>query len=400
MRRALLAGLALAAVPAFATAQSGPVLAAVADPGVKLRAGPSDQFPETSTPPKGFKLLVHQDEPNGWVAVTDVPGQVHSVSWVQTQFVDFDKTRPLPQLVAVDEGGTTLRAGQMGLAQPLHIQRTKVPGGTILTVIGKGVEFEGKTWYPVVPPAGDFRYVPKTALTIERAANTSFTVRDSLPPDANPPAGSVVPASGTGGARPAPDLPPGPGAAAGKPAVQHPLWAQAEAAEREGRFADAEDLFFRLARAMNEPGGDHDVANLCYTRIHSLREKRRIGLGVPGGTTVATSVATGQRAGSLGPPTRPAGEPKPAPAAGGEGRDDRGKWTGPGKLVRSALALDGRRTYAFETSPGVTVLYVVGGPGVDLERFVNKKVDVYGVSATRRDLQRPFVVATAAELVQ
>src|SRR5262249_46649493 len=91
MRRVLFAGLALAAPQSAATAQSSPTFAVVADPGVKLRAGPSDQFPETSTLPRGFKLLVHQDEPNGWVAVTDAPGQVNSISWVQTQFIDFDK---------------------------------------------------------------------------------------------------------------------------------------------------------------------------------------------------------------------------------------------------------------------------------------------------------------------
>ena len=32
---------------------------------------------------------------------------------------------------------------------------------------------------------------------------------------------------------------------------------------------------FQLARQMNEPGGNHDIANLCYSRIHTLREKKR-----------------------------------------------------------------------------------------------------------------------------
>src|SRR5262249_17762183 len=149
-------------------------------------------------------------------------------------------------------------------------------------------------------------------------------------------------------------LPPEPadraGAAAGKPVVQNPLWAQAEAAEREGRLEDAEKLYFALARAMNEPGGDHDVANLCYTRIHSLREKKRNGAA---GGTVATS-------GPLGSPTRGAGESKTGstPPADTSALADRPKWHGPGRLVKSALALDGRKTYALETSPGITVLYV------------------------------------------
>jgi hypothetical protein len=48
---------------------------------------------------------------------------------------------------------------------------------------------------------------------------------------------------------------------------------QAEAAEREGKYEEAEQLFFQLARLMNEPGGDHDIANLCYTRIHTLARR-------------------------------------------------------------------------------------------------------------------------------
>ncbi|MFO0823629.1 MAG: hypothetical protein U0792_11020 [Gemmataceae bacterium] len=45
-------------------------------------------------------------------------------------------------------------------------------------------------------------------------------------------------------------------------------------------------------------------------------------------------------------------------------------------------------------------MYIVGSANYDLERFVNKKVDIYGVSNERRDVKKPFVVATAAEVVQ
>jgi hypothetical protein len=412
MRPAILAGLVSLALPASGFAQAGPYVAVVTDVGTRLRAGPSDQFPETATLPRGFQLLVDHEEPNGWLAVQDVPGRMNSVSWVQTQFVNFDKNSPIPQLVEVDEAGTTLRAGQIGLAQPLHIQRAKVPGGTILTVIGKGVEFEGKTWYPVVPPVGDFRYVPKQAVKFEKPANTAVTVKENAPlPQPDPASGS---GSGSVGSPAMPTaslpgpgsnhggmlLPPGMGSgasissASGKPPVQDPLWAQAEAAEREGRLDDAEKLYFELARRMNQPGGDHDIANLCYTRIHGIREKKRGG---------GSGSGFGQLPGPVTPPVRsttgsvekPSGQlPPPEP------REDRGRWSQPGKLVRSALSLDGRRTYALESSPGIPIVYVVAGQGVDLEKFVNKRVEVFGVSNTRRDLSRPFVVATAVEGVQ
>jgi hypothetical protein len=409
MRPALLAGLVSLVAPTLAAAQApaGPYLATVADAGTKLRAGPSDKFPETATLPKGFPVVVDHDE-DGWLAVQDAPGRMNSVSWVQTQFINFEKNAPLPQLVEVDEAGTTLRAGQIGLAQPLPVQKAKVPGGTILTVIGKGVEFEGKTWYPVVPPPGDFRYLPKQAVNYEKPAAAAFTVRDSVPEKSLPPVvaagASIVPGAGTsvlsspsgGGAQ---------GTPAGRAPVQNPLWAQAEAAERDGRLDDAEKLYFQLARTMNEPGGDHDIANLCYTRIHAIRERKRTGGPYPSPVPPASPPTPSNS------PTRPTSLPpereRPAPVTGAppapaavEPKDERGKWTGPGRLVTSPLAIDGRRTYALETNSGVVSCYIVAGPGVDLERFANRKVDVYGVSSTRRDLKRPFVIATAAEPAQ
>ena len=407
MRLSLLAGLLLL-VPAVASAEPGPYLAVVSDPEVKLRAGPSDQFPETGNLPRGATVLVDHEEPNGWLAVQDPPGKIYSLSWVQMQFVNFDTTRPTPQNVEVTED-TTLAAGQMGLAQPMtHVRRAKVPAGTILTVVGAKVKFEDRTWYPVVPPSGDFRFLPRQAVKFDRAAAT-FAVRDVSPP----PAGGALPVAAIGGptgpaqpsatgpgttvARPA-EPTPGP-TPTSKPTVQHPLWAQADIAERDGRYDDADKLLFQLARVMNEPGGDHDIANLCYTRIHTLREKQRA--GVPGTTTAAAATVATRPA--LGQPTRPAGGlppvigSPPGSAAGDPLREDRPRWSGPGKLVRSALTLDGRKCYALEAYPGVPLVYVVAAPGVDLERYLGRKVDVYGLQNNRRDLTKPYVVATAVE---
>ena len=43
---------------------------------------------------------------------------------------------------------------------------------------------------------------------------------------------------------------------------------------------------------MNEPGGDHDIANLCYTRIHTLREKKRSGAAARLSSTRPTGCGT------------------------------------------------------------------------------------------------------------
>lgn len=388
MRRALAAGLVILSLPLAARAQSGPFHAVVGDAEATLFAWPGDKAPVTARLKPGSPIVVDHEEGNGWLAVADPPGRPYSLSWVQIQFVEgFDKTRPLPQAVTVSED-VTLAAGEIGQAQPLPVRRAKVPAGTGLLVIGQKIEFEGKSWYPVVPPAGDFRYLPKHAVKYERPA-AAVVVRDASPPPSAPVA-SLPPAGGGAGERPAAP-PPEPATTAGKPAVQHPLWTQGEAAERDGRFDDAERAYFQLAQVMNQPGGDHDVANLCYTRIHTLREKKRAATVYPAATPprpapagTPAAVGTPARSGSLPP----------------EPRDDGYRWTGPGKLVRSRVAPEGRRTYVLESPRGDTLFYVVAGPGLDLEKYVGSRVDLYGKGGSYRDLSKPYLTASRVELVQ
>ena len=383
--RALFAGIVLAVLPVAATAQNAPYLGTVADAEVLVRAGPSDKFSETGTLKRGVEIVVDHEE-FGWLAIKAPKG---SVSWVPIAFVDFDPALPTPQNVMVTED-VTLASGRVGLAQPLaEIRRTKVPAGSTLLVIGQRVTFDNKQWYPVEPIQGDLRYVPKSAIKAGEPVNTAFVVRDTTPPGLTPVSGIV------------PRTEPAPAAVGAKPGVNHPLWTQAEAAERDGRAEDAEKLYFQLARLMNEPGGDHDVANLCYTRIHSLREKKRLGsvpmsIGTsPAFTPVVKPESNKPERPSLLPPVRndpPASTQSTTtpPAA------DRGNWTGVGRLVSTPLALDGRVTYALETAPGITQLYVVAGSGVDLKQHLNRRVNLQGVTYTHPNAKKPYIVATDA----
>ncbi len=396
MRPAALVVLAaLLFVPAAGAAEPVAYRAIVTDE-VKLRSGPSSTFEETGTLSKGAAVIVEGEEGNGWLAVTAPAG---SVSWVAGAFIDDPAPdKPTPKNVfVVSDDEVTLAAGRAGLTQPFDIRRAKIPNGTVLLMIGPKVQVAGKWWYPVVPPAGDVRYLPRTAVQYEKPA-ASFTVRATdntgLPPAAAPvpPAGEPLATVAGPGSSPAPAG----SVVASKPAVNHPLWAQAEAAEREGRNADAEKAYFDLAALMNGTGGDHDVANLCYTRIHALREKKRNS----GTTTSSTS-------GVLQPPVREdravrPGAPQMLPAAantnaptGGDGP----RWTGPGVLRRSPVTPDGtgKPCYALESAPGAPKAYVTAGPGVDLEKMIGKRVDVYGTPLTRNGLSRPYVIATTVE---
>ncbi len=383
--RALFAGIVLAVLPAIASAQSLPYLGTIADPEVLVRAGPSDKFPETGTLKRGVEVVVDREE-FGWLAIKAPKG---SVSWVPIAFVDFDSTLPTPQNVMVTED-VTLASGRVGLAQPLaEIRKTKVPAGSTLLVIGQRVTFDNKQWYPVEPIHGDVRYIPKSAVKAGEPVNTAFVVRDMAPPGLTPIAATT----------PHSEIPPANIGA--KPGVNHPLWTQAEAAERDGRSEDAEKLYFQLARLMNEPGGDHDVANLCYTRIHSIREKKRIG-SVPATANIGTTPAfipvvrpesSKPDRPSLLPPVRndqPTGTQNTTTPTS----TDRGNWTGVGRLVSTPLALDGRPTYALETAPGIAQLYVVAGNGINLKAHLNRRVNLQGVTYTHPNAQKPYIVAT------
>ncbi|HEV3383653.1 MAG TPA: hypothetical protein VG097_02495 [Gemmata sp.] len=399
MRARFVAVCILAGVSQVAFGQTGPYLATVTDAGATLRAGPAQAFDVTATLNTGDALLVDHEEPNGWLAVQDSPGKMYSLSWVPMQFVNFDKSKPTPQNVVVEED-VILAPGLIGSAQPMmNFRRTKVPAGTILTIIGPKAMLDGKSWYPVLPPSGDFRYIAKQMVKYDKPANTSFTIRsgsDTQHPSAPvTPAGStippqpvsVVPAIGGPPSLPTVGTPAVNGSTTPTmPSIQNPLWIQAEAAEKDGRLTDAEKLYFQLARQTNEQGGDHDIANMCYTRIHSIREKL-------GKVSVATTTTAPRPVLSGGNP-----QPKTTVSTATGGSNPRPDYVATGRLGRSALDVDGRRTYVLDGSPGVPVAYVVAGPGVDLERNLGKQVNVYGTSSTRKDLSKPLAVATSAEI--
>ncbi|MCS7271376.1 MAG: hypothetical protein NZ703_09850 [Gemmataceae bacterium] len=368
---------------------------------VALRSGPSDQFPDTGTLQTGMQVWVDHEEDNGWLAVLDPPQTLRSISWIPMQFINVDKQRPFPQYVVVDEGGAPLRAGKIGLEEPLPVQRTRVPGGTILLVIGPPVQREGRTWYPVASPPGDFRYLPKQAVRPVVSNTFTYRVREpNLPGSnatdtANDTSRGSLPGSAFGSA-----TSPSSSAANSAPPVgiNHPLWQQAEAAELAGRYDEAERLYFELARLMNEGGKNHDLANLCYTRIHTLREKRRSLNGSP------SAIPSGGWHNNTGSPSQR------SPAPGGTSRTGQigssttneieggtPRWHGPGRLVRSAIALDGRKTYALESNPGVPIAYVVPDIGIDLERYVNATVRIQGPLQHRRGLSYPYITALAVE---
>lgn len=364
--RTVLALVPVVLLAGSAAAQPGPYLAEVTADRAAVRAGPSDQLPETGTLFRGAKVLVDHDE-GEWVAVQPPRGQVSWIRMVHLEPMD-GQADALPRNAIVNaEPEAEVALGRPGLGKPLDVRRARLPDRTIVLVIGPKVEYNGVNWYPIEPPDGDFRYVPKSALRFVKGQPAqTFTVHSPQPEPTPAPKGAFVPATAS--------IPNGTPTGATRPAdwPNHPLWQQAEQAERNLDYARAETLYLKLAAEMNQAGGDAELANLCYTRVHAVREKQR----------------QANRGGAF---TADPGRKPDAPAA------PSGQWVGPGALRLAGFKLEGRPTYALVGSQGLVKCYAVAGPGVDLDRFRGADVDLFGTTEKPTDLRVPVMTVTRVQ---
>lgn len=343
-----------------------------------LRASPKADGLETGTLARGSTVVVHHEE-GDWLAVQPPRG---SVSWISHLFLEFPDGTPnagFPKNAVVRaDGDVKLAVGRAGVPRPLDVRRTAIPDGTIVLVIGPAVKVEDDrcTWYPVVPPEDDFRYLPRSAVQLQREAPVGFVVKS--------------PAADSASTRvPVPAEVAGPVPVGGKPGwPNHPLWVQAEQAERAGDLEQAERLYFQLAKEMNAPGGDGELANLCYTRVHAIRERRRARQGGSSGSNWSSAA---QPDSAVVPaaaiehkdatPREPAAERSEKPAEG------RGQWTGSGFLRIAGFKIGARQAYALEDSRGRLMYYAVPGPGVELDRHRNKTIDLFGTLTSPPELR-------------
>ena len=338
-----------------------------------LRGAARSDATETGSLAKGAQVIVHHEE-GDWLAVQPPRG---SVSWISHLFLEFPDKTPnagFPKNAVVrSDGDVKLAVGKAGQSKPLDIRKTAVPDGTIVLVIGPAVksDSDGSTWYPIVPPEDDFRYLLKSAVQQSSATAPGFVVTSPVINTASPPSTASL-------AVPSPQ--------AVKPNwPNHPLWLQAEQAEQTGDLDKAEKLYFQLAKEMNAPGGDGDLANLCYSRVHAIRERRRQSSGntkpdnwnaTPG--NIAPSVVAQAAATTSDKPAADRSE-KPAPGPS--------QWSGTGYLRIAGFKVDKKQYYALEDFKGGLKCYAVPAAGFDIEKYRNKTVDLFGTATTPKDLR-------------
>ncbi len=160
--------------------QQEPYEARVATPGASVHSGPGDSFYTTDTLPQGEVVEVYREAPGGWLGIC--PPQ-DSFSWVFGAHVK----RLDGSLAEIDKDDVASRIGSRLGSQKNAVQ-VRLRKGEVVEIVGEAV-IEGKKWYRISPPSGEFRWIH--ARHVEHAPATD-SVASAEPVEArNPPVVTV-----------------------------------------------------------------------------------------------------------------------------------------------------------------------------------------------------------------
>jgi hypothetical protein len=181
--------LAASGATARAAADALPYEARVIAPGAQVHSGPGDNFYATDTLAQGDVVEVHRERPGGWLGIRPPEG---SFSWLFGSHVK-------PQgdnLAEVNKDDVASRIGSR-LGNQRNAVQVRLKKGEVVQIIGQDSS-DGKTWFKVAPPSGEFRWIHESL--VERVTVTPAAVASPIvtvpPPEATAePAGSSNPAS-------------------------------------------------------------------------------------------------------------------------------------------------------------------------------------------------------------
>jgi hypothetical protein len=340
--------------------------ATVDSDGVEVRSGHAMGFPAVGKLGKGDTVIIVREEETGFVAIQPPPG---SVSWIKQ--IHLGKVEPgeggkanVP--VAVD--GAEVLAGSDKESKPTNRVTVRLPKGTIVETTGPAVRVDNASWYPITPPDGDLRWIPKTALR-----SASLSALAPPPPYERP---EKSPFTATGGGRPDPAAK---SAVAALPRVltDHRLWAQASQAEKTNDYSSARSLYARIYQDLWDQHADRDAIVICYNRYTRCDE------------AVKKGETTSSRSESRSDARAPAAE-----AANG-------KWSSAGYLQElQKVFVDGQPVFSFQDDRGNVMYYVTGVSGINLRNYNSKRVQLYGSVAQRPELYRPHMLVERVELAK
>jgi len=340
--------------------------------GVEVRAGHALGFPAVRQLQKGDTVIVVREEETGFYAIQPPTG---SVSWIkQIHLAKIEPGEGGKANVSVTVEGAEVLAGYEKENKPTNRITTRLPKGTIVETLGPSVRVDNASWYPIVPPDGDLRWIPKAALR-------SASLRAMAPPppyvraDKSP--FTVVPGTNTKTDAAIPVV-----ASLPRVLTDHRLWAQATQAEQSKDIATARTLYARIYQDLWDQKAERDAIVICYNRYSRCDE----------------AIKKGDRS-SL--PTDHPGESRTPATPTGRAGNDTPKWSNAGYLNEvQRVFVDGQQVYSLQDDGNNVLFYLTGVSGVSLKNFKGRRVQVYGVTSQRPELYRPHIAVERVELAK
>jgi hypothetical protein len=333
---------------------------------VEVRSGPSNNFYATSKLHQG-DLVTILEEKDGWLTIKPpTPGR-DSFSWIEAR-----AGQQQGRTFIVTAVQTKVRIGSSLVNQPPSVEGVTLTRGTQLYVIGPARSSADGTWLPIVPAPTEVRYLPASAVQ-----NDAVAAPTPPPPMAQGQGGSLSPSYSP------------------TPPESKTILAQAEQAEKAGKYGEALSLYDQLAR--QALATDYDLAIKYQNRIECIRAEQRASAaaassrgnkehqdGRMAGSPVSNAgyaAATGYSQLGPGAPADPRYTVRLVPpAVNNSPAVAPGQWYEPGWLVRTTLVADEdhRPIYRYVPLSGHTWSYVTAGPNVGLEPYVNRIVTLFG----------------------
>ena len=367
----------LAAAGAVSAAPDTRKIAVIELDGVEVRAGHAMSFAPVGQLRKGDKVVVVREEETGFLAIQPPVG---TLSWIRK--IHLGKVEPIEtgkaNVTVMVEGAEVMAGNEKGDA-PLNRITTQLPRGTVLEVMDKPVRVEGAIWYPIVPPEGDLRWIPKSAVR-KQEMTAIAPPAPYYPPE--PPAFTV---SGGEGSKATSDGVVKP-AAGGPPRVlaEHKLWADANRAERAADYMNAKKLYARIYQDLWDQKAERDAIVIVYNRFNRCDELLKKG----------DSASAKRSESRMSIPTENEERPKSVPA-----QPQAGKGTGYLQELQKVF-VDGKQVYAFQDDKGNVIYYATAVEGMNLKGYAGKKVQVFGEIATRPELYRPHISIERVEITR
>ncbi len=392
------------------TALLGLSAAATADPYVATiqvetdaRAGHGDSptFYPTNHLKLNDRVTVLQELDDGWLAILPPPG---SFSWVNKQNLVIDRSKN-PPILMVDAPEAPVRIGSNVWTGPPAIVGVTKKRGQILTPIANPREItdaEG-TWTPIEPPPGEVRYIKAEAVRKPEAAGNPGPIA-GLPASANQ---TAVPAAGQDAD------------ALYRQAIEAEKWNPQQAVTLYNQGATVDANPDRRLQALNRanwlrdnlrnpsptlvagpaPGAEVQTANTPNaSRVYPLTPDATAGvpatvrLSPPQGATVSAAPANGFTA----TPAASWIAPTPAPAAPANGNTYS---TGTGTLMAShRQPLEGGKMYVLLSDSGVPFYHVTPEPGVNLDQYLNYRIECYGQAIYSGELRSNYMRVSRVDL--